>query len=85
MNAGEDTKALVRITSFGRKRPSRRSQASALTKEEWIQEYTGRVLRSWFHQPAALGLAWTYANWIRRDLAECYAQPLRRAFIEETY
>ncbi len=58
---------------------------SSLTEDEWIQKYTGRILRAWFHQPAALGLAWTYANWIRKHLAQCYAQPLRRAFIEETY
>ena len=32
-----------------------------------------------------LGLALAYANWIRRDLARSYAQPLVRAFIEETY
>ena len=56
-----------------------------LAKEDWIQRYTSRVLRAWFHQEAPLGLASTYANWIRQDLSECYAKPLRRAFIEETY
>jgi hypothetical protein len=40
-----------------------------LTKDDWIQLYTSRILRAWFHQQAPLGLARTYANWIRRDLA----------------
>lgn len=59
--------------------------AAALTKEDWIQLYTSRILHAWFHQQAPLGLARTYANWIRRDLARSYAKPLVRAFIEETY
>lgn len=59
--------------------------AAPPTQEEWIQTYTGRILRAWFHQQAPLGLAWTYANWIRKDLAECYAHSLKRAFVEETY
>jgi hypothetical protein len=63
----------------------RRSATPVLNEEDWIQLYTSRILRAWFHQEAPLGLAWTYANWIRRDLAQCYAKPLRRAFIEETY
>lgn len=74
--------------SSGRIRPMSRScevATAALTKEDWIQLYTSRILRAWFHQQAPLGLAGTYANWIRRDLARSYAQPLVRAFIEETY
>ncbi len=59
--------------------------AAALTKEDWIQLYTGRILRVWFHQEAPLGLAAAYANCIRRDLARSYAKPLVRAFIEDTY
>jgi hypothetical protein len=58
---------------------------SALTKSDWIQLYTSRILRAWFHQDAPLGLALSYANWIRRDLDRSYTHPLRRAFIEETY
>jgi hypothetical protein len=74
--------------SNGSLRPMSRScevAAAALTKEDWIQLYTGRILRVWFHHEAPLGLAGTYANWIRRDLARSYTQPLVRAFIEETY
>jgi hypothetical protein len=58
---------------------------SAATKQEWIQLYTSRILRAWFRQNAPLGLAWTYADWIRRDLSNAYSHPLTRAFIEETY
>jgi hypothetical protein len=56
-----------------------------LAKADWIQLYTRRILRLWFHQEAPLGLAWAYANWIRKDLSQCYRHPLTRAFIEETY
>jgi hypothetical protein len=69
-------------------RPLSRSCDAALsvvTKEEWIQLYTSRILRAWFRQSAPLGLAWTYADWIRKDLSNAYNHPLTRAFIEETY
>jgi hypothetical protein len=56
-----------------------------LAKEDWIQLYTSRVLRLWFHQDAPLGLARAYADWIRQDLSNRYRHPLTRAFIEETY
>ena len=54
-------------------------------QEDWIQLYTRRILRAWFHQDAPLGLALTYADWIRQDLSHRYRHPLARAFIEETY
>lgn len=47
--------------------------------------YTGRILKSWLHRQTPLGLAWTYANWIRRSLSESYEQPLMKAFVEQTY
>ncbi len=59
--------------------------ASIPTKEDWIQLYTSRILRVWFHQGGPLGLAYAYANWIRNDLAKAYDHPLTRAFIEESY
>ena len=55
------------------------------TKEDWIQLYTSRILRVWFHQGGPLGLAYSYTNWIRNDLAKAYNHPLTRAFIEESY
>ena len=45
----------------------------------------GCILRTWFHQPTAVGLAWTYANWIHKQLTQSYSDPLKRAFIEQTY
>ena len=69
----------------GRKERGGRSTALLLAKEDWIQLYTSRILKAWFHQDAPLGLAWAYANWIHKDLSECYRKPLMRAFIEETY
>jgi|GEM_PF-927732 hypothetical protein len=62
-----------------------RAPVSLVTQDDWVQLYTSRILRAWFHQAAPLGLAYTYANWIRSDLAKAYGHPLTRAFIEETY
>lgn len=84
MDAAKKTTPQSRLSTAGRHR-SPSPQTSPATQEAWVQEYTGRVLQAWFHQPTALGLAWTYANWIRRDLAQCYAHPLKKAFIEMTY
>lgn len=79
--------ALRNNTNDQTRKPSRRQAPaqSVLARDDWIQLYTRRILRAWFHQDAPLGLALAYANWIRRDLARSYAQPLVRAFIEETY
>lgn len=60
-------------------------RSGSLPRDDWIQLYTSRILRLWFHQDAPLGLAQTYADWIRQDLAQRYRHPLTRAFIEETY
>ena len=56
-----------------------------LPREQWLRTYTRRILNVWLGRRAPLGLARAYATWIRKDLSECYAQPLRRAFIEQTY
>jgi len=77
--------AFLNQTDAEQKGRDGRTPVSLATKEDWVQLYTSRILRAWFHQAAPLGLAWTYANWIRSDLAKAYAHPLMRAFIEETY
>ena len=58
---------------------------TACAREVWIRRYTGRILRSWFRREAPLGLAWTYANWIRKRLSELYEQPLLKVFVERTF
>lgn len=72
-------------TDAGQDRRGDRARVSPVTKDDWVQLYTSRILRAWFHQAAPLGLAYAYANWIRSDLAKAYGHPLTRAFIEETY
>ena len=85
MDAARDKTSANQFGPAGSRRKPDAQASAALAKEDWIQLYTGRILRAWFHQEAPLGLARTYANWIRKDLSECYGQPLMRAFIEETY
>ena len=85
MDASTNATDANRPDRSGRKHRVGRLAASALTKEDWIQRYTSRILKAWFRQDAPLGLAWAYANWIRMDLSKCHGKPLMRAFIEETY
>ena len=58
---------------------------STRSREEWLRLYAGRVLRTWLRQQAPLGLARSYLDQIKRDLADCYDEPLKRTFIETTY
>ena len=58
---------------------------SALAREDWIGRYTERILRAWFQWEGPLGLAESYANWIRRELSAFHGQPLMKAFIERTF
>ena len=85
MNAVEKTTRSIHDGFVDPNKTAGHRTAPSTKREEWIQKYTGRILRAWFHQPTALGLAWTYANWIRKDLANIYSQPLKKAFIEKTY
>jgi len=57
----------------------------ALSKDEWLRTYTKQILHAWRGRRTPLGLAPTYAQYIRKDLAAFYEQPLMRAFIEQTY
>ncbi|MHC4517217.1 MAG: hypothetical protein ACYTAS_01395 [Planctomycetota bacterium] len=72
------------VISPGKGEPEATSVRS-LTREDWIRRYTGRIFRAWFRRETPLGLAWTYANWIRRELSDYYGQPLMKAFIERTF
>jgi len=85
MDAARDKTSANQFGPAGSRRKPDAQPTAALTETDWIRLYTSRILRAWFHQEAPLGLAWTYANWIRKDLSECYGRPLMRAFIEETY
>ena len=40
----------------GQRQGSSRSARPILAKKDWIQLYTSRILRAWFHQEAPLGL-----------------------------
>ena len=73
-----------RLRGCGRARSVSHS-VPALSKDEWLRTYTQQILHAWRGRHAPLGLAPTYAQWIRRDLSQCYHEPLMRAFIEQTY
>ena len=54
-------------------------------KEQWLQQYSDRLLKLWHQWQTPLGVACSYAQQIRTDLAEFYEDPLKRRFIENTY
>ncbi|MFC1635816.1 hypothetical protein ACFL5Z_13335 [Planctomycetota bacterium] len=64
---------------------SARSKSTEPSKGEWIQDHAKRILRLWSQWQTPLGIACTYAEQIREDLAEFYDDPLKRMFIETTY
>lgn len=56
-----------------------------MCKEEWIQYYADRMLGLWQVWQTRLGIARSYVEKLKLDLAELYEEPLKRMFIEATY
>jgi hypothetical protein len=54
-------------------------------KEKWLQKYASRILMVWSQWQSPLGVAPTYTNRIKTDLARFYDDPLKKMFIEATY
>jgi hypothetical protein len=56
-----------------------------INKQAWLEKYSRRLLGQWLRWQTPLGVAPAYAEQIREDIADCYEDPLKRAFIEATY
>jgi hypothetical protein len=56
-----------------------------VNKEQWLQQYSLRLFKLWTQWKTPLGVANSYAQQIRKDLAKFYQDPLKRRFIENTY
>ena len=57
-----------------------------LRKEEWIQDYSMRILRLWQQKwGSPFRVARVYAEQIKAEIAQFYDDPLKRVFIERTY
>ena len=54
-------------------------------KEQWVQQYADRMLESWTNWQTSLGVACSYIEQLKEDLAKLYDDPLKRMFIESTY
>lgn len=65
--------------------PQRTNADSEIKKQEWLQEYSHRLLGQWLQWRTPLGVACAYAERIKAELAEFYEDPLKRTFIEATY
>jgi len=65
--------------------PQKNTAESDIARKNWIQKYSRRLLRLWLGGPSPLGVAGTYAEHIKKDLAEFYEDPLKKKFIETTY
>jgi len=65
--------------------PQKNTAESDIARKNWIQKYSRRLLRLWLCRQTPLGVAGTYAEHIKKDLAEFYEDPLKKKFIETTY
>jgi len=65
--------------------PQKTIAESDIARKNWIQKYSRRLLRLWLGRQTPLGVAATYAEHIKKDLAEFYEDPLKKKFIETTY
>jgi hypothetical protein len=54
-------------------------------KEQWIQQYSTRMLKLWRGWQTSLGVTRSYIEQIKRDLSDSYDDPLKKNFIEATY
>ena len=54
-------------------------------KDKWLRKYSNRLLGLWLQQQTPFGITCTYKTQIKEDLAEFYADPLKKKFIENTY
>jgi hypothetical protein len=54
-------------------------------KDKWLRKYSNRLLGLWLQQQTPFGITCSYKTQIKEDLAEFYADPLKKKFIEKTY
>ena len=62
-----------------------RKPSSDTHKEKWLQKYASRILTVWAQWQTPLGVACTYTDKIKKDLARFYDDPLKMMFIEASY
>ena len=55
------------------------------TKGQWIQHHAQRLLQCWLRRQGPFGIAAEYVRRVESDLAEFYARPLMKMFMENTY
>ena len=65
--------------------PQKNNTEPDIAKKKWIQKYSRRLLKLWLGRQTPFGVAGTYAEHIKEDLAEFYENPLKKKFIETTY
>jgi len=58
---------------------------TTITKEQWLEEYAGRVLKIWHIWQGPLGVDDHYIEQLKLQLNEFFDDPLKRDLIETTY
>lgn len=56
-----------------------------LTKEQWVEAYSGLILRAFARGQSALGYDPEHAEFVQEELSEYYYDPVKRSFIESAY
>ena len=56
-----------------------------LTQQEWVEQYADKMMSRWHDWPGPLGIDENYKQNLTKQLAACFAEPLKRDLIERTY
>jgi hypothetical protein len=55
------------------------------TQQEWVEQYADKMMTCWQKWQGPLGIDEGYKKTLTRQLAACFAEPLKRDLIERTY
>ncbi len=56
-----------------------------ISKQSWIDIYSGKILRMWGRWESPLGIDEDYLSQLKNELSEYFDDPLKRALIESSY
>jgi hypothetical protein len=63
----------------------RPAKKRTLSKSQWIQKYSNLIYQAWQCQRGPFDVGNSYIEQIKTELKDDYSDPLKRAFIEQSY
>ena len=58
---------------------------SEQTQQEWVEQYAVKMMACWRNWQGPLGVDEDYKQTLTKQLAACFAEPLKRDLIERSY